>query len=54
MSAPPKPRPMSPALRDVLARLAVRVARPQHREACARAERQRRRDVAALLESRGK
>lgn len=51
---PPKPPPMRPELRAVLARLAVRVATPQHRERVARAARQRRVDVAVRLETRGR
>lgn len=54
MSAPPKPRPMRPELLAVIARVAVIVARPQHREACAKAERQRRADTAARLEAMGR
>lgn len=51
---PPKPRPMRPELLAVIARLEVRVARPQHREMLAHAERKRRAYVAALLASRGR
>lgn len=45
---------MRPELVAVLARLAVKVARPQHREMVARAEAKRRWDVAALLAARGR
>jgi hypothetical protein len=45
---------MRPELLAVIARVAVIVARPQHREACAKAERQRRADTAARLDVLGK
>lgn len=54
MAQQPKPRPMPPALLAVIARVVAKVSTPQHREVVARAERQRRRDIAAMLEARGK
>ena len=50
----PTPRPMPPVLLAVIARCVALVQRPAYRATLARAEAQRRRDVAARLEARGR
>lgn len=50
----PKPSPVWIAAQAVMARCVAKAARPEHRERVYRGQRTRRRDVAALLEARGK
>ena len=50
----PVPSPVWIAAQAVMARCVARVARPEHRERVYRGQRTRRRDVAALLEARGR